>query len=138
MAPILAMREYDRAVAAFDRIEDEIPDAEVVFVETPDGSDLTVSTFEYAYGHPVLPYDRIRFIREVDDLEKVGLLSEAVYVTTDGKPAPLVSGVDFRQVGNAKLELPRLVRTEGHEPRPSTEMETLRKSYRIFSIEEDR
>jgi hypothetical protein len=132
------MREYDGAVAAFDRIEDEIPAAEVVFVESPDGSDLTASTFEYAYGHPMLPYDRVRFIREVDDFEEAGLLSDAVYVTTDGKPAPLVSGVDFRQVGGAELELPRLVRTEGHEPRMSTEIETLRKSYRVFRIEEDR
>jgi hypothetical protein len=138
MSQILAMREYDGAVAAFDRIEDEIPAAEVVFVESRDGSDLTASTFEYAYGHPMLPYDRIRFIREVDDLEEAGLLSDAVYVTTDGKPAPLVSGVDFRQVGGAELELPRLVRTEGHEPRMSTEIETLRKSYRVFRIEEDR
>ncbi|HKH77497.1 MAG TPA: glycosyltransferase family 39 protein [Rubrobacteraceae bacterium] len=138
MFPILGTREYGGAVAAFDRIEDEMPDAEVVFVETPDGSDLTASTFEYAYGHPVLPYDRVRFIREVDDLEEVGLLADAVYVTTDGKPAPLVSGVDFRQVGSAELELPRLVRTEGHEPRLSTEVETLRKSYRVFRIEEDR
>jgi hypothetical protein len=136
--PILGMREYDGAVAAFDRIEDKIPVAEVVFVESPDGSDPTASTFEYAYGHPVLPYDRVRFIREVDDLEEVGLLSDAVYVTTDGKPAPLVSGVDLRQVGSAELELPRLVRTEGHEPRLSTEIETLRKSYRVFRIKEDR
>jgi hypothetical protein len=125
-------------VAAFDLIEDEIPDAQVVFMEMPDGSDLTASTFEYAYGHPVLPYDRVRFIREVDDLEEAGLLSNAVYVTTDGKPAPLVSGVTFRPLGGAELELPRLARTEGHEPRLSTETETLRKSYRVFGIEEER
>lgn len=136
--PILGMREYDGAVAAFDRIEAEIPDAEVVFVEAPDGSDPTASTFEYAYGRPVLPYDRVRFIREVDDLEEAGLLSDAVYVTTDGKPAPLVSGVEFRQVGGAELDLPRFVRTEGHEPRLSREIETLRKSYRVYRIEEDR
>ncbi len=136
--PILGMREYEGAVAAFDLIEDEIPDAQVVFMEMPDGSDLTASTFEYAYGHPVLPYDRVRFIREVDDLEAAGLLSNAVYVTTDGKPAPLVSGVTFRQLGGAELELPRLARTEGHEPRLSTETETLRKSYRVFGIEEER
>ena len=136
--PILGMREYEGAVAAFDLIEDEIPDARVVFMEMPDGSDLTASTFEYAYGHPVLPYDRVRFIREVDDLEAVGLLSNAVYVTTDGNPAPLVSGVTFRQLGGAELELPRLARTEGHEHRLSTETETLRKSYRVFGIEEER
>jgi hypothetical protein len=136
--PILGMREYEGAVAAFDLIEDEIPDADVVYMEMPDGSDLTASTFEYAYGHPILPYDRVRFIREVDDLEEAGLLSNAVYVTTDGKPAPLVSGVNFRQLGGAELELPRLARTEGHEPRLSIEMETLRKSYRVFGIEEER
>lgn len=136
--PLLGMREYEGAVAAFDRIEDEIPAAEVVFVEAPDGSDPTASTFEYAYGHPVLPYDRVRFIREADELREAGLLSDAVYVTTDGNPAPLVSGVEFRQVGGAELELPRLARTEGHEPRLSTETETLRKSYRIFRIEEER
>lgn len=136
--PILGMREYEGAVAAFDRIEQEIPEAEVVFMEMPDGFDLTASTFEYAYGHPVLPYDRVRFIRELDELDEAGLLDDAVYVTTDGGPAPLVSDVDFRQIGSAELELPRLARTEGHEKELSAGVETFRKSYRIFRIEEER
>ena len=104
-------------------------------MEMPDGYDITASTFEYVYGRPVLPYDRIRFIREVDDLEGAGLLEDAVYVTVDGGPAPLVSGVDFRQVAKEELELPRLSAVEKELP---TEKEQLHLTYRIFRVEEER
>src|SRR3712207_1591085 len=72
--PILGFRELGGAVGAFERIEREIPESEVLYMEMPDGYDMTASTFEYLYGRPVLPYDRLRFIREVDDLEGAGLL----------------------------------------------------------------
>jgi hypothetical protein len=133
--PILAFQELDGGVAAFDRVEREIPDAEVVYMEMPDGYDVTASTFEYLYGRPVLPYDRVRFIREVDDLEAAKLLDDAVYVTTDGGPAPLVSGTGFREVGGARVELPRLAAVEKELP---TRKETLRLDYRVFRVEEDR
>jgi hypothetical protein len=103
-------------------------------MEMPDGYDVTASTFEYAYGHPVLPYDRTRFIREVDNLAAAGLLEDAVYVTTDGGPAPLLADVGFREVATASLELPRLAAVEKELP---TEKETLRLSYRVFRVEED-
>jgi hypothetical protein len=134
-SPIIGFRELEGAIGAFDRIEREIPPAEVVYIEMPDGYDVTASTFEYAYGRPVLPYDRTRFIREVDDLAAAGLLENAVYVTTDGGPAPLIADVDFREVATANLELPRLRAVEKQLP---TEKETLRLSYRVFRLEEDR
>jgi hypothetical protein len=134
-SPIIGFRELEGAIGAFDRIEREIPPAEVVYMEMPDGYDVTASTFEYAYGRPVLPYDRTRFIREVDDLAAAGLLENAVYVTTDGGPAPLIADVDFREVATANLELPRLRAVEKQLP---TEKETLRLSYRVFRLEEDR
>jgi hypothetical protein len=133
-SPIVGFRELEGAIGAFDRIEREIPAAEVVYMEMPDGYDVTASTFEYAYGHPVLPYDRTRFIREVDNLAAAGLLEDAVYVTTDGGPAPLLADVGFREVATASLELPRLAAVEKELP---TEKETLRLSYRVFRVEED-
>jgi hypothetical protein len=130
--PILGFRELEGAVGAFERIEREIPESEVLYMEMPDGYDITASTFEYVYGRRVLPYDRIRFLREVDDLEGAGLLEDAVYVTVDGGPAPLVSGVEFRQVAREELRLPRLAAVEKELP---TEKEELRLTYRIFRVE---
>lgn len=134
-SPIIGFRELDGAIGAFDRIEREIPAAEVVYMEMPDGYDVTASTFEYAYGHHVLPYDRIRFIREADELAAAGLLNDTVYVTTDGGPAPLLADVDFREVATANLELPRLAAVEKGLP---AEKEALRLTYRVFRVEEDR
>jgi hypothetical protein len=133
--PIVGFRELDGAIDAFDRVERKIPDAEVIYMEMPEGYDITASTFEYAYDHPVLPYDHIRFIREVDDLEEAGLLDDAVYITVDGGPAPLMSDVEFREVATADLELPRLAAVEKELP---TEKETLRLTYRVFRVEEGR
>jgi dolichyl-phosphate-mannose-protein mannosyltransferase len=133
--PILGFRELDGAVGAFERVEREIPGAEIVYMEMPDGYDITASTFEYVYGHPVLPYDRIRFIREVDELDEAGLLEDAVYITVDGGPAPLVSGVSFRQVAKEELNLPRLAPVEKELP---TQKEALGLTYRIFRVEEER
>lgn len=138
MLPIVGVREYEGAVATFGRIEAKIPNADVVFVESPHGFDFTASTFEYLYGRPVLPYDHDRFIGEVDELKEAGLLRDAVYVTTDGGPAPLLSDVDFRQVGEAKLDLPRLAPTEGHESELSAESDPMRMDYRIFRVEKER
>jgi hypothetical protein len=134
-SPIIDFRELEGAIGAFDRIERKIPAAEVVYMEMPDGYDATASTFEYAYERPVLPYDRSRFVREVDDLVEAGLLENAVYVTTDGGPAPLIADVYFREVATANLELPRLGAVEKKLP---MEKETLRLSYRVFRLEEDR
>jgi hypothetical protein len=133
--PILGFRELEGAIGTFDRIEGNIPEAEVVFAEAPDGYDMTASTFEYAYNRPVLPYDPIRFIREADDLEEAGLLEDAVYVTVHGEPAPLISGVDFREVATANLKLPRLAAVEKEL---SVERETLNLTYRVFRVQENR
>jgi hypothetical protein len=132
--PIIGFRELEGAIGAFDRVEREIPTSDIVYMEMPDGYDVTASTFEYAYGRPVLPYDRVRFIREVDDLAAAGLLEDAVYVTTDGGPAPLLADVDFREVATAEFSLPRLAAVEEELP---TQKETLRFSYRVFRVEEE-
>jgi hypothetical protein len=132
--PIIGFRELEGAIGAFDRVEREIPTSDIVYMEMPDGYDVTASTFEYAYGRPVLPYDRVRFIREVDDLAAAGLLEDAVYVTTDGGPAPLLADVDFREVATAEFSLPRLAAVEEELP---TQKETLRLTYRVFRVEEE-
>ena len=131
---VVGFRELEGAVVSFDRIEREIPVSEVVYMEMPEGFDVTASTFEYAYARPVLPYDRIRFVRDVDDLAAAGLLEDAVYVTTDGGPAPLLADVDFREVAAAELNLPRLSAVEKELP---TQSESLRLSYRVFRVEEE-
>ena len=133
--PILTFQELDGAVAAFDRADEEIPSSEVVFMEMPEGYDVTASTFEYLYGRPVLPYDHTRFVQEVDELEEAGLLEDAVYVTTDGGPAPLLADWDFRQVGSAGVDLPRLAAVEKELP---TRKESLRLDYRVYRVVEER
>ena len=133
--PILTFQELDGAVAAYEKVEGEIPASKAVFMEMPEGYDVTASTFEYLYDHPVLPYDRNRFVREVDDLERAGLLEGAVYVTTDGGPAPLLADWDFRQVGSAGVDLPRLAAVEKELP---TVKESLRLDYRVYRMVEER
>ena len=133
--PILSFQELDGAVAAYERVDEKMPAARTVFMEMPEGFDVTASTFEYLYGRPVLPYDRDSFVREVDDLEREGLLEDAVYVTTDGGPAPLLADWDFRQVGAAVVDLPRLAAVEKRLP---TRKESLRLDYRIYRLAEER
>ena len=132
--PILTFVELEGAVGVFDRIEQKIPASEVVFMEMPDGYDVTASTFEYLYDRPVLPYDRDLFIQDFDELRDAGLLRDAVYVTTDGGPAPLMADLDFREVANADLELPRLAPVEKQLP---TRREELHLSYRVFRVTGD-
>jgi hypothetical protein len=132
--PILTFQELDGGVAAFERVEREIPDAEVVYMEMPDGYDVTASTFEYLYGRPVLPYDHVRFVREVDELEDANLLDDAVYVTTDGGPAPLLADWDFREVASESVSLPRLAAVEKELP---TQKESLDLDYRVFRVERE-
>ncbi len=134
-SPVLAFQELGGGVDEFGRIEASIPEADVIFMEMPDGYDITASTFEYLYGRPVLAYDRVRFLREIDELEEAGLLRNALYVTVDGGPAPLLADVDFRQVASAELDLPRMKPVEKELP---VEKESLSLRYRVFRIEEDR
>ena len=133
--PILTFQELDGAVATYERVDREIPASEAVFMEMPEGYDVTASTFEYLYGRPVLPYDNSRFVREVDELEEAGLLEDAVYVTTDGGPAPLLADWDFRRVGSAAVDLPRLAAVEKELP---TTRESLRLDYRVYRMVEER
>lgn len=133
--PALQVRELDGAIAAFDRLDAKIPEAEVVYVEKPDGHDGVVSTLDYVHGHPTLPYSQKRFIREIDELDKARMLEDAVYVTTDGSPAPLTSGVEFQEVGRQEMSLPRLDGREGHERGVPEGTETLEMEFRIFVVE---
>ena len=131
--PVVTFRELEGAVAAFDRAERLVPESRVLFVEVPDGADRSASTFEYLYGHPVLPYSRDRFRREVDKLRRAGLLEDAAYMTVDGGPAPLISGLRFRGEGEGEVSLPILSPVEKELPRGT---ETLRITYRVFTVEE--
>ena len=70
----------------------------------------------------------------MDELEAAGLLRNAVYITTDGGPAPLMADWDFRQVASAELDLPRL---EAVEKRLPTRKETLHLSYRVFRVQHE-
>jgi xanthosine utilization system XapX-like protein len=133
--PILTFQELDGAVAAYERVDGEMPASSTVFMEMPEGYDVTASTFEYLYGRPVLPYDHARFVREVDELEEAGLLRDALYVTTDGGPAPLLADWDFMQVGSAGVDLPRLAAVEKELP---TVRERMRLDYRIYRMVEER
>ena len=133
--PILTFQELDGAVAAYEKVDAEIPASTAVFMEMPEGYDVTASTFEYLYGHPVLPYDRTRFVGEVDELEEAGLLEDAVYVTTDGGPAPLLADWDFKQLGSAGVDLPRLAAVEKELP---TTKESLSLDYRVYRMVEER
>ena len=134
--PIVGFRELEGAISAFGRVEGLIPDdAEVVYVEVPDATDRSASTFEFLYEHPVLPYSRDRFRQETDELRGAGLLDDAVYVTIDGRPAPLISGVEFEEVAREEVALPRLDPVEGQEDHLSTRTDTLRVQYRIFRIQ---
>ncbi|HEX2728668.1 MAG TPA: hypothetical protein VHM16_02870, partial [Rubrobacteraceae bacterium] len=74
-------------------------------------------------------------VREVDELQEAGLLDDAVYVTTDGGPAPLLADWDFREVAKAELEVPRLAAVEKELP---TVKESLRLDYRVFRMEKER
>lgn len=130
--PILPFRELDGAVRQFDELNARIPASEVVFMEMPDGYDVSASTLEYAYGRDVLPYDRLRFIREKEALQNAGLLEDAIYITTDGGPAPTVSGLDFERVGSGRIKAPRLKPDETQMP---MQIEYLDTEYGIFRIE---
>lgn len=132
--PILTFVELEGAIGAFDRVEEKIPRSQVVFMEMPEGYDVTASTFEYLYDRPVLPYDRDLFIQDSDELSDAGLLRDAVYVTTDGGPAPLMADLDFREVATAELDLPRLAAVEKQLP---TRRENLRLTYRVFRVTEE-
>lgn len=77
---------------------------------------------------------RDRFRREVDELEEAGMLDDAVYITTDGGPVPLISGLDFHEVATEELRLPRLEGVEGNEKRLPTEVETLYIKFRIYKV----
>lgn len=134
--PAAGARELEGAISAFDRVDAAIPESEVVYVEKPDGHDGSVSTLEYIYDRPTLPYSKERFSDEVDELEEAGLLDNAAYITTDGSPAPLISGVKFREVGREAVTLPRLDGREGHEKGVPKGVENLDMTFRIYEIEE--
>lgn len=102
-------------------------------MEMPEGFDFTASTFEYVYGRSVLPYDRDLFREDRDELRDAGLLDDALYVTTDGGPPPLISNLNFEPVDVEKLELPRLVPAETFFP---TETEKFEMTYRVYRLSE--
>jgi len=128
-----AQQELEGTVDGMERLEAEIPDADVVFVEA--SADDYAATLDYLYGRPVLPYDREDFRREADGLREAGLLKDAVWVSADGRGAPEVAGLRAEEVGGEVLRTPRLSATFKELP---TRWHEERAYLRVFELEEER
>ena len=129
--PVYGVRELAGAVEGFERLEEEIPDSRVVYVELP-GDDYA-ATLDYLYGRPVLAYDREQFRRELGDLREAGLLEDAVYVTVEEKHKPAFRGLSLREVGREEVSFPRL--EDGFKSVPYGIYEE-RQGFRIYEVEQ--
>ncbi len=129
--PVYGARELAGAVESFERLEGALPDARVVYVESP-GDDYA-ATLDYLYGRPVLAYDREQFRREVPDLEQAGLLEDAVYVTVEERPKPIFPGLRLREVGREEVSFSRF--EDGFKNVPHDTHEE-RQGFRIYELEQ--
>ena len=129
--PIYGVRELAGAVESVERLEEAIPDSEVVFVEMP-GDDYA-ATLDYLYGRPVLAYDREQFRREISDLREAGLLEDAVYVTVGGRLKPTLPGLALREVGREEVSFLRL--EDGFKSVPYGTYEE-RQEFRVYEVEQ--
>ena len=129
--PIYGVRELAGAVEGFERLEEAIPDSQVVYVELP--ADDYAATLDYLYGRQILSYDREQFRQELSDLEDVGLLDDAVYVMVEGKPKPIFPGLQLREVGREEISFSRLEDGFGEVPQDTYEE---RQGFRIYKLEQ--
>ncbi len=127
---IYGVRELAGAVEGLDRLNREIPEAGVVYVELP-GDDYA-ATLDYLYGRPVLAYDREQFREELPDLWEAGLLESAVYVTVEERQKPVFNGLRLREVGREEVSFPRL--EDGFKGVPREAYEE-RQAFRIYEVE---
>ncbi len=72
--PVYGVRELAGAVEGIERLEETVPNSQVLYVELP-GDDYA-ATLDYLYGRPVLAYERDQFRQEIPDLREAGLLEE--------------------------------------------------------------
>ena len=128
--PVYGVRELGGASEAFDKLNSEIPETKVVYVEAP-GDDYA-STLDYLYGRPTLAYDRARFEKEAAKLRQAKLLDDSVYITVNDKETPSIPGVKMRKVGEEGIQLPRLSPRFKEVP---AEKSLLRAHFRIYRVE---
>ena len=128
--PVYGIQELGGASKAFDKLNREIPETKVIYVEAL-GDDYA-STLDYLYGRPTLAYDRERFEKEASKLRQAGLLDDSVYVTVDDTETPSISGVKMRKIGEEKIQLPRLSPRFKEVP---AEEAPLRAHFRIYRVE---
>ncbi len=128
--PVYDVRELAGAVEGLERLEAEIPAAEVVYFELP-GDDYA-ATLDYLFGRPALAYDREQFREELPDLREAGLLEDAVYVTVEEADEPAFPGLRLRQVGREEVSFLRL--EDGFKSVPYDTYEE-RQGFRIYEME---
>lgn len=131
--PVLKIQELSGAVSSFNRVNQAIPPARVVYVELPGAFDHYGSTLEYLYGRPVLAYDKKLFREEIPNLKQAGLLKDAIYITVDGSPAPAFPGLKLHQLSVEEVSLPRLAPRFKSLPDSTY---NLRAAFRVYRIEE--
>jgi hypothetical protein len=136
--PIVEVREFEGMADALDRLDKEIPAAQVVFFQR-DPFPAYTAPLEYLYGHPVIPYDKERFQEEAEKLREAGLLKDAVYVTAynpedENQGEPSASGLEFRQVGTSELAVPGLSSTYQEVPRETEQARHV--VFRVYEVEE--
>ena len=129
--PVYDVRELAGAVEGLERLEAEIPAAEVLYFELP-GDDYA-ATLDYLYGRPTLAYDREQFREELSELREAGLLEDAVYVTVEEADEPDFPGLRLRQVGREEVSFLRL--EDGFKSVPYDTYEE-RQGFRIYEIEQ--
>ena len=129
--PVYGVRELAGAVEGIERLEEAVPDSQVVYVELP-GDDYA-ATLDYLYGRPVLAYERDQFRREVPDLREAGLLEDAIYVTVEEEHKPVFQGLRLREVDREEVSFLRL--EDGFKDVPRDTYEE-RQGFRIYELEQ--
>jgi hypothetical protein len=129
--PVYGVRELAGAVEGIERLEEAVPDSQVVYVELP-GDDYA-ATLDYLYGRPVLAYERDQFRQEIRNLLEAGLLEDTVYVTVEEKHKPVFQGLRLREVDREEVSFLRL--EDGFEDMPRDAHEE-RQRFRIYELEQ--
>jgi hypothetical protein len=137
--PIVGVREFEGMADALDRLNKEIPAAQVVFVQR-DPYAVYAAPLEILYGRPVIPYEKEPFREEAEKLREAGLLKDAVYVTAykkedENQQEPSASGLEFRQVGTSELAAHGGLRPSFQEvPRETNQGRHM--VFRVYEVEE--
>ncbi|MDP8971591.1 MAG: glycosyltransferase family 39 protein [Actinomycetota bacterium] len=129
--PVYGVRELAGAVEGVERLEEAVPDSQVVYVELP-GDDYA-ATLDYLYGRPVLAYERDQFRQEIPNLREAGLLKDAVYVTVEEKNKPVFQGLRLREADREEVSFLRL--EDGFKDVPRDTQEE-RQRFRIYELEQ--